>query len=180
MKSPYYVIGFICGILSVAIVSIILAKIAKKKNKNIEYDERQQAIRGQAYKTGFKAFAVCEVLAMCNEIGFGFHFMDAGLLHFTFLIISCLAFVIHAMWNDAYFQGREKKIIWIIIMLVGIIFNLVCFFWRDSSENFTEDGLMSYAFINLFCAIFCFIILVNGVIKILVDKKSEKKENQEE
>ncbi len=174
MKSPYYVIGFICGILSVAIVSIILAKIAKKKNKNIEYDERQQVIRGRAYKTGFKTFAVCEVLAMCNEIGFGFHFMDAGLLHFTILVISLLAFVIHAMWNDAYFQGKEKKVIWVIIMFVAVIFNLVCFFWRDKSTNFTEDGLMSYAFINLFCAFFCFVILINGVIKIFVDKKVEK------
>ena len=174
MKSLICIIGFICGLAVVAIVYSIIAAAAKKKGGQMEYDERQIAIRGKSFKTGFITFVICQFVVICNEVGIGIHIMDGVLLQFTILLIGLVTFIIHAMWNDAYFQGNGEKKVWIILMLIVIAVNFILFFSKDFSKLKTEDGLLSNAFVNLEIAFFCFVILVNGIIKILIDKKAEK------
>lgn len=176
MRSISYVVGFITGIAAVAIMYFILSKIAKKKGKNVDYDERQNIARGKAFKTGFKAFALCEIIAMCNEIGIGLHVMDSGVLHFVILLIGLSAFCIKVIWSDAYFLDSEKKKVWGFVMFFAVVLNLVIFFFLSDDSLYSENGLLSTGFINLFCAIFCFIIFVNGIIKLCIDKKNEKEE----
>lgn len=176
MKSTAYVLGFICVIVITFVILVIIETIMKKRNTKVEFDERQIAKRGEAYKTGFKAVTICEILEFFNEILFGFHIMDGALLHLSILLIGILAFVIHAIWNDAYFTGRGKKKVWLIVIITAVILNLLCFFCNDISAMKTEDGLLSYGFTNLEAAIFCFIIFVNIVIKLLIDRKTNIEE----
>ena len=55
MNTVPYILGFLCGLIVVAIVALLLRYVLKKKNGVLcgEYDERQKAIQGRGYKYAY-------------------------------------------------------------------------------------------------------------------------------
>lgn len=174
MKSPAYVAGFVVGIVCVFIAFLVINLIAKKKNKRtkVAYDERQQAARGKAFEFGFLVYTFIEVaLMLCYGCDIVLPLSEYTIHTFTFFI-SFIAFIIYCIWTDAYFQVGEAKKFWFIIITAAGILNLLIFILqriRKSSSSYT----------NLVCAIMCIVVVGNVFAKILVDKRAEKKSEEE-
>lgn len=87
MSTAFY-IGLIVGILIVAIVSLI----SIKRKCRGQYDERQKAIQGVAYKVGFFAMFAYFIINgfICMEIGEWLPIIDMNFIGLCFGIV-CFA-----------------------------------------------------------------------------------------
>ena len=72
MDSDFYLmLGILTGILGGLLITVILLKITKTDGSSrCEFDERQIAARGQAYKYGFFTFLVCDAVYAVLSTGF--------------------------------------------------------------------------------------------------------------
>ena len=110
-------IGLLIGI---AIGAVILF-VSKKINKNQQYDERQLAARGNAFKAGFITFVICELVIFFVEL-----FTEqplvlykAGNLQMLVILFSALVFVEYSIFADAYYYATQKfSLSWCIIMFL--------------------------------------------------------------
>ena len=179
MKSPEYALGFAAGFAAVVIVTVIIAMIIKKiTGKKTEYDERQIAIRGKAYKVGFLAYVILLAASLLIHSNFELAVIPFYLEQTLIMLIGLGAFVCFAIWNDAYFCGNEKKKQWAIFILLASAANAAIFF--KTRENwFTPDGIMNSCWSNLFVAVLTFVIALNAFIKIIADKQAEKNSKDE-
>lgn len=173
MKSFEYVLGIICGILAVAIFCLVIRAIVKKNCKSSaqkEYDERQIIARGKSYKTGLITFAAVTLFFTLLET-LDVHFAEYPLLLLLILLAGCLAFVIDAIFRDAYFRVGESTKMWWVLPIAAI--NIVLSFVRNT-PLITEDGLLSLDSMNLIVGIWIIIIYIFILIKKIIDKKAEK------
>lgn len=168
MSTSYY-IGFIIGILIAAMV-IIISRIAFKRKCRSQYDERQKAIQGVAYKFGF--FAICAYLIVngliCMEIGEWLPMID---MNFIGLCFGVVCFAGYAIFNDAYFALNSKPLKFLLLLSSVAIINYVCFF-----INFIDGDSPETFLVNLICAVLLTIICIMIIIKVIIDKINEKKE----
>lgn len=169
MSIAYY-IGFGIGILVVAIVSLILSK----KKCCEQYDERQKAIQGVAYKFGF--FAICAYLIInsfiCSEIGEWLPMLD---MNFIGLCFGVVCYAGYAIFNDAYISLNSKPLKFILLMSFIAVINYVCFF-----INFMKGDTSEIYMLNLICAALLTAVCIMLIIKVIIDKCNEKKELVEE
>lgn len=181
LKSPAYIAGFIVGILTVVIISILVSYILKKKNKDKKYDERQEAIRGKSYTTGFITFVIAQVLSMAFYSFLNTPTVDKSVvifINFLTLYIGALGCIIHAIWHDAYFRIGERKKAWLIGLLAVAILEFILGISLLSETK--EPGAVPGAWNNFAIAIFLFIIFCNACLKIIIDRKKTLNEGDEE
>ena len=169
--SIWFGIGLVCGLATVAIILAILKKANKGK---CEYDERQVAARGRAYKGGFTTFAMAELVVFIAEM-----FMEKplvigapGVLSILIILISCFVFVEIAIFSDAYFSPNKPfPKAWFIIMILLGISMIIRFFLENDAW---------YRIINLAAGIFVLTVMASIILKLLISKKSEKAEGDDQ
>lgn len=169
MSTAFY-IGFIVGILIVAIVSLI----SIKRKCRGQYDERQKAIQGVAYKVGFFAMFAYFIINgfICMEIGEWLPIID---MNFIGLCFGIVCFAGYAIFNDAYLSLNSKPFKFSLFISFVAIINYVCFF-INVMDGDTPDAFL----LNLICAVFLTVICFMIIIKVIIDKHNEKKELVEE
>lgn len=177
--SIYYVIGVICGVFAVLVFGFILRYFVKKGQKEEVkgYDERQVIARGKSYKTGLITFvSACLVYTLLETLNV--HITETALSFLMILLLGTGAFVIDAIYRDAYFKVGESRNIWWFLVIAVINILLSVFLHRE--DLITEDGLLSIDSVNLLVGVWIIIIFINVYIKKIIDKKAEKKESEEE
>lgn len=115
MVGSYLVAFFICWILAVAFRRKIYGN-------NLEYDERQERIRGLAYKWGFFTLLIgISVNAIVKEI-LNIEWATPIAEFSVLLGISIIIVTGICIFKDAYFApfAKEKNIIW-ISFVIGLI-----------------------------------------------------------
>ena len=164
-----FAIGFAVGIAIVAIVCIIF----RIKNKTCEYDERQIAARGFAFKVGFITFVLCQLAVLFIEL-----FTEKplvivvpGMLSWLEALFALLVFVVVAIFKDAYFSPNKpftKR--WLAIVILFAILSIL--------RGFTADDAW-FKLINLSVGVFVGVIGLSIFTKYLISKKTEKEEVDE-
>ncbi len=162
-------IGLMVGILIVIITVLI---IKKKTNNNCQYDERQLAVRGQAFKAGFLTFVICQLAVYFLEIfkEEALMILVPGTVSMIVILLSLLVFIEVAIFKDAYFSPNKpfsKK--WFCLMLILTVSILL--------RGFTTDDLWFKVF-NLGAGAFMSIVLVSILIKMLISKKSDEEDEE--
>lgn len=177
MKSPEYALGAAAGFIAVVVVTVIIALIIKKvTGKKAEYDERQLAIRGKAYKVGCFTYVILLAASMILHSNFELAVLPFYLEQILILLAGLGTFICYAIWNDAYFCVNQKKRQWTLAILLASAANFAIFF--KTRENwFTPEGLMNSSWTNLFVAVLTLVIALNVCFKMLADKKAEKGES---
>ena len=165
-------LGFVTGILVVAIVCTIMAKMAKKKGVigKGEYDERQQIARGKAFTCAYATLLVYLAVWMVfrtMEIPF---FME-GVSVILGALLSIAVFVGHSIFHDAYFKASESPRTWLIIISGVSLLNLGIGVGRLLRGETIADRL--YNNMNLFVGALFMIVLVCVVVKRAVDRREE-------
>ena len=168
--SIWFGIGLVCGL---AVVAIVMAILKKVNNGKCEYDERQIAARGKAYKGGFATFITAELVVFLSEM-----FMEKplvigapGVLSCLIILISCFVFVEIAIFSDAYFSPNKPfpKAWFIIMVFLGIIM---------IARYFLENDAW-YRIINLATGIFILTVMASIIVKLLISKRKSKSEEDE-
>lgn len=170
----FYALGIVTGFVVVFLVCLFAHLYRKKKGKPTnDYDERQKAIQGVAYKYSFFAVIAYYVAngLFCNFFG---NWLDTMSMNFVGICLGVAVFVIYAIVKDAYVSLSGNLSKYVIIFLAVSVINLVCYFGNTVSGDGDEAFIM-----NLVCGITFLIVSVIAIIKIIIDKKVEKKEIEE-
>ena len=165
-------LGFVTGILLVAIVCTVIAKMAKKKGSlgKGEYDERQQIARGKAFTWAYATLLVYLAVWMVfrsMEIPF---FME-GISVMIGALLSIAVFVAGAIFQDAYFKASESPRTWLIIITAVSLLNLGIGIGRLFRSETIADRL--YNNMNLFVGALFVVVLICVVIKRAIDRRAE-------
>lgn len=174
MNSKAYIAGFLCGLIAVALASIIIHRLYKREYgvSGNEYDERQKAVRGTAHQYAYLTLLCVMVLGSLVEVMLGFNWIS--LFPFTILgmWISLCVFMGYCVMKDAYFTLRSKRKAFILIFLAVGAFNLfIAGSKLLSSDGFVTSGQLNYAFVNFITAIS--LLLLGGVmiLKAVLDRR---------
>ena len=165
-------LGFVTGILLVAIVCTVIAKMAKKKGSlgKGEYDERQQIARGKAFTWAYATLLVYLAVWMVfrsMEIPF---FME-GISVMIGALLSIAVFVAGAIFQDAYFKASESPRTWLVIITAVSLLNLGIGIGRLFRGETIADRL--YNNMNLFVGALFVVVLICVVIKRAIDRRAE-------
>ena len=122
--STSWILGFIVGILIVAIVCAVTAKLTRKKGVGKgKYDERQQAIRGMGYAIAY--FTLLAYLGLWMVLrSLEVPFFGESLSVLLGALLSIGVFVGYSIFHDAYFKASESPRAWIGILCATGILNL--------------------------------------------------------
>lgn len=177
-KSIGFCIGLVSGIVAVMLVSVFARKLAKKHSKSCkEFDERQTIARGKSWRTGFIAFILMNLILTLLELA-DVHFAEPAFLFLIETLIAVMAFVIDAVFRDAYFKVGESKNVWWFVPF-GLVYVALGFI-NCKDKFLTDNGLLS-TYSIIFCSGFMFLIVFVCIcIKKFMDKKSEKEEGENE
>ena len=186
MNHTEYLYGIAAGLGSVGIVyliSYLIRTFSKKaKKKYPEYDERQIAARGQAYKTGFIILWIWTLTGIVLDDKINVLFADGSILLFTTLLICGLGIAVTCIWKDAYFPVNKNPLSLIIFITVVLILNI--FFSQMSVPTFPaqllNNGQLDKNSINPLCSIFLLIILLNVIAKTLMERQRTIRDTKNE
>ena len=164
-------LGFVAGILLVAIVCTVLGKMAKKKNGagKGEYDERQQVVRGKAFTWAYTVLLIYLALWMVLrslEIPF---FME-GVSVMAGVFLSIAVCVGYSIFHDAYFKASESPRVWIGIICAAGLLNLGIGIGRLFRGETIVERLYDNA--NLLVGVLLVFVLACVVIKRAMDRRA--------
>ena len=139
-----YVAGVLVGIGSAAVVIAVMAAVRKKQGRpKPEYDERQMAARGVAYRWAFLTLMLSLAVNTGVEAIWG-PWAKPGVSAWMLIFLSVGVFVVVCVRQDAYFAVAQdpKASLWlfgavVVLQIPNIIITL-------RSGGFVEDGLLTW------------------------------------
>lgn len=171
----FYSLGMVAGFVLVFLVCLFAHLLyRKKKGKSTnDYDERQKAIQGVAYKYSFFtviAYYIANGL-FCKLFG---DWLDTMSMNFVGICLGLVVFAGYSIIKDAYVSLSGNLSRYIIVFLVVSAINFAGFFGNIITKG--DDETFS---VNLVCGVTLLIVSVIAIIKIIIDKKAEKREIEE-
>lgn len=139
-----YVAGVLVGIGSAAVVIAVMAAVRKKQGRpKPEYDGRQMAARGVAYRWAFLTLMLSLAVNTGVEAIWG-PWAKPGVSAWMLIFLSVGVFVVVCVRRDAYFAVAQdpKASLWlfgavVVLQIPNIIITL-------RSGGFVEDGLLTW------------------------------------
>ncbi len=172
MKGLSLLLGLIFGIIMAAIlICIIMKKITTDKSLKAKYDERQEVVRGRAYKYGFLTMCILNILVafMGKPLS---KYLEYGVLVFISVCISLLVFAGYCIFNEAYIGINEKPVRSIILLFAIGVLNI----WLGVmnyvlQRGVTEKRLLKVENVNLIAGVLIIVIVIMMIVKQLINKK---------
>lgn len=147
-----YKIGFVAGFLAVVIVALIARKFFHREPT--VYDERQEKVRGIAYKYAFMACMIAGVayIFMCGvDLD---KYVESSLAMFVVIIAGVITYAAYCIANGAYFGINNNKKKWIALDLAIIVINGACAVNEYMIGGFADNGVLTLSGnANLICAV---------------------------
>ena len=143
-----YVAGVLVGIGSAAVVIAVMAAVRKKQGQpKAEYDERQLAARGIAYRWAYRWAYMTLIFSLLADTGveaiWG-PWAKPGVSAWMLIFLSIGVFIVACVRKDAYFAVAQdpKASLWlfgavVVLQIPNIIITL-------RSGGFVEDGLLTW------------------------------------
>ncbi|MBP5184699.1 MAG: hypothetical protein J6113_06285 [Lachnospiraceae bacterium] len=165
------IVGLIVGLLLVGLLILVI----RDPNAPVkEYDERQVAAKGKAYKYGFYAFLVWFSLAIFAEEMDVVIPASKSVIMFLGLLVSAGVMVTVSVMNDAYFRMDEKRGTFIGVFSGIAVMNILLGASHITRGDIFVDGKLTFVgSANFICGIFVVYLLIILLIKYLLDKKEE-------
>ena len=169
----YTSLGFVIGLMIAAIALVFIFKYANKDGKvKTEYDERQKAVRGKAYKYAFftEVFAQCVLMLLFMggvEIP-----VENYILIFIAIILGCMVLATYCIWNDVYWGLNNDRKRYYIVFGVALVLNILPVYFNAIGGTLFENGRIGMPLLNIVVIIMMVIILSELLIKKIVEKNS--------
>ncbi len=167
-------LGVFTGVfVGIVIVAILLKLTKTDKSRKCRYDERQQLIRGTAYRYGFFSMMVINVLAIIFDSGEMPLPVESGVIHYVSILVGVGVYASYCILKDSYFALNEnKKVIMLVFCLVGII-NFCGGILQIAHGNMIENGVVNSNCINFLCGILFIVIFIILLVKSAMDKRED-------
>ena len=153
------ILSFTAAFIAVQIFKIIMFK----KDKDYSgYDERQELIRGRAFRYGFLTLAFSLAAVMLWEECVGALPIEFSLLMMACLMVGCLVVIRQASGSNAA----------IVLMVAVMVMQYLSFRGHASAGDVIVDGILTWDG-GIYLLIFAFfaLIIVNLLLKAWVDKR---------
>ena len=165
-KSAGLTIGIVVGLI-LAIALILIANNNRKVRS--QYDERQQKVRGDAYRYAFYSLVIYEVIMFI--LGYGeFSLPVPGyVLHFAGVLIACLVLSGYCIWKDAYWGLNNNRRRYGIILIIGGLLNVI-----PVVAELTARTGDAFPYVNLLVCIMLTVVGMELLLKHLIDRHADK------
>lgn len=175
MRSPEYALGFLVGLTLVFVVALVVTIIAKKNNVSAKFDERQELIRGRAYKYAFWVLISYLFINGILQVSTGIEWADMMTFCFIGIGLSIIVFIVICIKNDAYFAINEKPKHFLLLFAILVVPNLAIGIMNvlDKEVQFITDGRLNYHAMSFIVAIVFLIAFIALSIKAAKRKRSE-------
>ena len=169
--STAWAIGFLAGILAVAIACVATMKLARKKGvKPAGFDERQLAARGRAFTVAYATLGIyLAVWMVLNSLELPFFATRLSVL--IGLLLSVAVFAGYGIFNDAYFRTSDKPASWAGILGVIGLLNTGIGVWHAVEAATVQERW--YENTNLFVGIMILAVFICMLVKRGMDRQSE-------
>lgn len=168
-------LGVGIGVVVGLILAIVIFKFANKDGKiKTEYDERQEKIRGKAYKLAFWTLGVLLMAVTYISMIMPFE-VPTYILTFGSFVIAGSVLAIYCIVNGAYWGLNNNKLRYIVVFAVTGIINIALAVAAFVNQTIVVDGEIQPIALNLMCGI----MLVVVGIAIALDNRRNKIESEE-
>ena len=160
-----------------AVIVYFLFRFANKDGKlKTEYDERQKAVRGKAYRYAFYAEIFAQVLIMWLFMsGVKLPVEDYALI-FTGIILGCLVLACYSIWNDVYWGLNNDRRKYHIIFILAMALNALPVIGSAAGGSLFVNGRIGLPLLNIIVLVMMMVIYVEMIIKKILDKRADSKE----
>lgn len=165
------------GVIVIAVILVLAVVISREKAKTegrCEFDERQQLVRGKAFKAAYLTLSAYLVLAGCVDLA-GFVWSDLFLCVFLGIFLSGTVFAICCIRGDAYISFRERPRSYAVTLGIVAASNLLVGSMDLADGSFFENGRLTSHAVNFIAGIMCAVILAVFLKKRAGDAKAEEK-----
>lgn len=171
-----YVAGVLVGIGSAAVVIAVMAAVRKKQGQpKAEYDERQLAARGIAYRWAYMTLIFSLLANTCVETIWG-PWAKPGVSAWMLIFLSIGVFIVACVRKDAYFAVAQdpKASLWlfgavVVLQIPNIIITL-------RSGGFVEDGLLTWNALSPACGVLFGVMFVCMLVRLRRQKREEQED----
>lgn len=161
-------------IILIFLVAFVLIISRLTKNKNCNFDERQELIRGRAYKYAFFTYLIYGVGYSAVSSLLEKDFMTTSTAFMVGLYISLIVFAVYNIWNDSFFAFNQKPVSYISLFFIVTICSGIGSITSIRDGSIIENGSLTLDCIGTVCAIAFAIILITMLIKMILNKKAEQ------
>lgn len=169
-----YVAGVLVGIGSAAVVIAVMAAVRKKQGRpKPEYDERQMAARGVAYRWAFLTLMLSLAVNTGVEAIWG-PWAKPGVSAWMLIFLSVGVFVVVCVRRDAYFAVAQdpKASLWlfgavVVLQIPNIIITL-------RSGGFVEDGLLTWDALSPASGVLFLVLTVCAIVRLRRQREDDE------
>lgn len=177
MNSPHFVLGFFTGLMIVFIIALVVSLIVKKKNGPAKYDERQELLRGRAFKYAFWVLIAYLCLNGLLQVGTGLEWADLMTSSFIGICLSLTVFVVICIMNDAYFAFNQKPRLYLVMFGILIAVNLTAGILNltDNDVRFVTEGKLNFHVLSFVVVVVFLAVFIALAIKTLMAKRQAQR-----
>lgn len=169
--------GLFLGVLIVIVAGLIYRKKFSKGEVK-KYDERQELMRGRAYKHGFKSMIITILLLLFAEFLLGRVFLDKIMYSLIIIIVGSCVFVVYTVVFDAYFYISMDRKKYMLILIIATVINLICAGLMMASGGVIVDGVLTIKSINIFVSLMLLVVIVAINFRSKIDDQLSKREDE--
>ena len=166
--------AILCGLFFGIAMTIVLRVITTDSGTlTCEYDERQIAARGKAFRYGFwTALVYLGCVALLHMITVQIP-MEEYLVDFIGILIALCVMLTVCIWEDAYFALNENRGKLMVIFAAVSVLNLLAVLMNFSLGLVIVNGRLSLGSVNIFCLVMVVYVFVNLWLKDARDRKED-------
>ncbi len=169
--------GVAVGVLVGLVIAFLLARNAHSDHRfKTEYDERQNVIRGRAYKYAFYTVLFYELIMLILNIGEVSWPLPEYIFHFIGALLGCVVLAVYSIWTNVYWGINESKKRYIPVLAVCFLLNILPVVMAVRAGDLVKDGKPGTAMINLLVLVMLGIVLATMILKAIVDRTSGEEE----
>lgn len=173
MNTVPYILGFLCGLVVVAIAVLLLRYVFKKKGGVLcgEYDERQKAIQGRGYKYAYFTLMIAVVAGGLFDAWMGVKWIELFPFAVLCLWLSLCVFVTYCIAKDAYVSFQAKRKVLILIFALSALMNLgIALMEILCGDGIITGGCLNLSSANLFTGVASLQIAIALCVRAVYDR----------
>ena len=149
MEDKTYILGFIAGLAAVALVRLLAGR---KRRQDQNYDERQMAARGVAYRLSYTTLVGALMADVLVQSLYG-PWTERGVDLFLGIFLSVLVFILACVRHDAYFSLRQKPGTYLVLFAAVILAQIPNTVLHLRDGTMIVDGLLTWEALSPACIV---------------------------
>lgn len=167
---------YLAGIMAVAVVTAILTAVRKKQGRpKPEYDERQMAARGVAYRWAFLMLMLSLAVNTGVEAIWG-PWAKPGVSAWMLIFLSIGVFIVSCVRKDAYFAVAQNPRTYLWLFGAVVLCQIPNFLLQLRSGDLVEDGLLTWNALSPACGVLFGVMFVCMLVRLRRQKQEEQED----